>query len=425
MIPPRKQTPRPLSAAEAIARAAASHPSRPAAPVIPEAARLAASAYPSSITYLDLIRRNKRESALLVAAMIALGVLLGALIGGALGPYVQGINETRRGFQALYTVPAGGAADEMLEHYATTLDDNRERVDSAPLRVLGADTGVYRDLAVLLPSILTGAGVALVASSLAAAWAWFSGSSAILAMSGAIPISHSDDPQLFNVVDEMRIAAGLPMPRVYIINDSALNAFATGRDPEHAAIAVTRGLRERLTRDQLQAVVAHEMAHIRHYDIRFAMLMATMVGLIVFACDAFLRIAFRGGAVHGHGRSRRRDRAPVGGFAIILLVLALILAIIAPLLARIIQFAYSRQREYLADAGAVELTRNPQALADALAVIADDPDPMVDTANRGTAHLFIVNPLRKMARAHQSLDTIFSSHPPIQKRIARLLALMR
>src|SRR5690606_35103093 len=134
----------------------------------------------------------------------------------------------------------------------------------------------------LLPSAALGGVVALILASGGAAWSWFGGSSAILAMSGAREIKKSDDPQLFNVVEEVAIAAGLPMPRVFIIEDSAMNAFATGRDPAHAAVAITRGLRERLNRDELQGVMAHEMAHIRHLDIRFAMLMATMVGLIVF-----------------------------------------------------------------------------------------------------------------------------------------------
>jgi len=455
---PRRNKPGFSSAAEAIARAAAEvsaqqspraqgaggseaggqprpgeqevgAPQRRRAPEFSEEARRAASAYPGSLTYLDLIRWNKRESALLIAAMILLGVVLGGLIGGALGPYFAGLNETRRGFQQIYMIP-GGSVEERLDEYDRTFEETRDLMGAAPLRVLGADVGVYGEMSVLLPSILIGAGVALVMASAGAAWAWYGGSNAILTMAGAIPLAGPDDPVLFNVVDEMRIAAGLPMPRVYIINDSALNAFATGRDPQHAAIAVTRGLRERLTRDQLQGVIAHEMAHIRHYDIRFAMLMATMVGLIVFACDAFLRIAFRGGAAvrgaaRAGGRRGGKDRGGVGGLAILMLVLAVILSIVAPLLARMIQFAYSRRREYLADAGAVELTRNPQGLAEALAVIADDPDPLVDTANRGTAHMYIVNPLRAMARSHQTLDTVFSSHPPIQKRIARLLALMK
>ena len=403
-------------------------PSSPAAAIAAasESMRKEIHAYPGNLTYLDLIRRNKRESALLIAAMITLGVLLGAVIGGALGPYVSGLNSVGRGFGHMYTT-LEGTPEQQLDHYADSEDWNTQQFRRAPARVLGADPSVWQDVSVLLPSILLGAGVALLLGSTAAAWSWFSGSSAILSMAGARPLLPEEDRQLFNVVDEMRLAGGLPMRKIFIIEDSALNAFATGRDPQHAAIAVTRGLRDKLTRDQLQGVIAHEMAHIRHYDIRFAMLMATMVGLIVFACDAFLRIAFHGG-LRGAGRSRgssNKGGGGGGGAAILLIVLALILAIIAPLFARFIQMSYSRRREYLADAGAVELTRNPQGLADALAVLADDPDPLVDTANRGVAHMYIVNPLRAMARAHQALDTPFSSHPPIQKRIARLLALMR
>jgi len=256
---------------------------------------------------------------------------------------------------------------------------------------------------------------------LGALWSWFGGSSAILAMSGAREIQHGDDPQLFNVVDELRIAAGLPMPRVFLIPETALNAFATGRDPEHAAIAITTGLRERLTRDELQGVMAHEMAHVRHYDIRFSLLMATMAGLIVFACDAMRRMVLYGPRVSGNGEKGKAG----GALIVVLMVVAIVLSIVAPLVAQLIQMAYSRQREYLADAGAVELTRNPQGIASALAKLARDPEPLVDTANRGTAHLFIVNPLRKMHDSHQSLNSVFSSHPPVQERVARLMALVR
>ena len=323
-------------------------------------------AYPGSLTYLDLIRNNRRDSTLIMVGVILLGTLIGGVIAAGLGVY------------------GGRTADH------------------------------------LLPSILLGAAAALVAGSLAAAWSWFSGAGAILAMSGARPIDKSQDPELFNVVEELAIAAGLPMPRVFLIPESAMNAFATGRDPAHAAVAITTGLRERLTRDELQGVLGHELAHVRSYDIRFAMLMATMVGLIVFACDASRRIIFQS------GRSGRRSGGKGGGLAtLVLIVIALVLAIIAPLIARFMQMAYSRRREYLADAGSVELTRNPEGLASALRKLADDTQPLVEAANRGTAHLFIVNPLRRMREARQSLDTVFSSHPPIQERIARLLALGR
>ena len=328
------------------------------------------SAYPGNLTYLDLIAKNKRQSTLLIAFMICLGMLLGAVISAAIAAY------------------GGSAGDE------------------------------------LLPSAILGALAALVCGVIGTAWSWYGGASAILSMSGAKPIEKPEDPELFNVVEELSIAAGVPMPRVFLIDDTALNAFATGRDPQHAAVAITRGLRAKLTRDELQGVLAHEMSHVRHYDIRFSMLMATMVGLIVFACDAFWRI-LRYSSWTGSGRRSSRDDKDSGGGAIliILFVIAIILSIIAPIIAQLIQMAYSRQREYLADAGAVELTRNPYGLASALQKLGDDPDPLVDSANRGVAHLFIVNPLRKMAA--RNVDSMLSSHPPIQDRIARLLALTR
>jgi heat shock protein HtpX len=329
------------------------------------------SAYPGTVTFNDLIRKNKRQSVVLIVLMLLLCLTLGAALGAAAGVY------------------AGGG-----------------------------------ELPSLLPSVAIGAGAAILVGGLGTVWSWFSGSSAILRMMGAVEIEKGADQELFNVVDEMRIAAGLPMPRVYLVNDTALNAFATGRDPEHGVVAVTRGLREKLTRDELQAVVAHEMAHIRHFDIRFAMLMATMVGLIVFACDAFWRITFHAGRSGGGRRSGGKNGGG-GAAVIVVLVLAVLLAVLAPIVARFIQMAYSREREYLADAGAVELTRNPLALAGALSRIAGDDEPLVEAANRGTAHMFIANPLKKARAAHQNINSLFSSHPPMDKRIARILALTR
>ncbi|MEX2217834.1 MAG: M48 family metallopeptidase [Phycisphaerales bacterium] len=326
-------------------------------------------AYPGSLTFQDLIRKNRRDSAALMVVMVVLAVAIGGVIASAIVVY------------------AGGAPD----------------------------------METLLPSIALGCAAALVAAILGTLWSWYGGASAILMMSGAREVQKPSDPQLFNVVEEVAIAAGLPMPRVYLIDDTAMNAFATGRDPRHGAVAITRGLREKLTRDELQGVMAHEMAHIRHLDIRFAMLMATMVGLIVFACDAFLRVAWYSGR-----RGGRRSGGKGGGGAVaVLLIVALVLAVVAPLVARIIQMAYSRQREYLADAGAVELTRNPLGLASALQKLAGDEEPLVDTANRGTAHMYIVNPLRKMRESHQSISSVFLSHPPVKERVARLLALAR
>lgn len=263
---------------------------------------------------------------------------------------------------------------------------------------------------------LIGGGVAALFAMLG----YFTGDSMILAISGAREIRKADDPQLFNVVEEMAIAAGLPMPRVFIIDDSAPNAFATGRDPRHAAVAITTGLRHKLNRDELQAVMAHEMAHIRNLDIRLMMLLAVLIGMIVMLADLFWQVLRWGPGTSGR-RSSRSSKDGGGVIVIVILVVAIILALIAPILAQIIQLAVSRQREYLADATAVEFTRNPLALASALRKITADPD-VLEVANRGTAHLYITNPIKKFeARAH----TMFSSHPPIQERIRRLEALAR
>lgn len=250
---------------------------------------------------------------------------------------------------------------------------------------------------------------------------YFAGDQLVLATTGAHEISHDDDPELFNVVEEMAIAAGVPMPRVYLIDDPAPNAFATGRDPEHAIVAITSGLRHKLQRDELQGVIAHEMSHVRNYDIRLMLLMAVLVGTVVMLADLFRQMLWYGG---GGRRSSRRDDSKEGGgsgvIALVLILVAVILSIVAPILAQIIQLAVSRQREYLADASAVELTRYPQGLANALRKINADPAEL-KTANRGTAHLFIANPIKKFEDRSES---IWASHPPIADRIKRLEALM-
>jgi heat shock protein HtpX len=212
----------------------------------------------------------------------------------------------------------------------------------------------------------------------------------------------------------MTIAAGLPqVPAVFVLDESSPNALATGRDPQHASIAVTRGLMERLDREELQGVVAHEMAHIRNYDIRFETLVGILVGMIALVADFFLRWSFWG------GMGRRREGGGSGDQAgAILTLVALVLALVAPAAAYAVQFAVSRRREYLADASAVELTRNPLGLARALSRIAADPQPLRH-ANRATAHLYIENPLKKT----KEVTGVFDTHPPVQERIAILLAM--
>ena len=235
---------------------------------------------------------------------------------------------------------------------------------------------------------------------------YYKGDSIVLATSRARQVTHDEEPQLFNIVEEMSIASGNPMPAVYIIDDPAPNAFATGRKPDKSSIAVTAGLLAKMNREELQGVIAHEMSHVRNYDILFATLVGIMVGAIALMADFFLRWTIFGG-------SRRSSNDNSGALGVILLIVALVLAILAPIAARMVQLAISRKREYLADASAVELTRNPNGLANALQKIADDEEVLVE-ANRATAHLYIAQPIKKFEEKKRGL---FDTHPPIQERI--------
>ncbi len=339
---------------------------------MPATATQPATAYPSDLTFEGMIARNKRNTMLLVLAMGAL------IVGVAL-------------------------------------------VLAAAIMVWGAGFVSWQGL-------LLGAAVGVGITVVATLWSYFRGGAAILRMNGARRITREEDPRLWNVVEELTIAGGLPMPAVYLIDTQAMNAFATGRDPEHASVAITRGLRDRLERDELQAVMAHELSHVRHLDIRLTMMVATLVGLLVVAADGARNSLYYSGrsGLAGSGyrsRGRSSEGGGGGGAAIVMIVVVLVLSIVAPLLATIIQFAISRQREYLADAGAVQLTRDPQGMIDALRKLGGDPVEMPH-ANRGTQHLWIVNPLLK-ARNHQEMSSVFSTHPPLHERIARLEALLR
>jgi heat shock protein HtpX len=228
-------------------------------------------------------------------------------------------------------------------------------------------------------------------------------------------VTAQDAPQLVNVVSEIAIAANIPVPRIYIIDDTAPNAFATGRDPQHASVAITKGLFSKLDREELQGVMAHELSHVRNFDIRFSLMVGVLVGSIALMADLFLRFSFFGGG----RRSNDRDSGGGGGIQILIFVLAILFAILAPIAARLVQLAVSRQREYLADASGVELTRNPVGLERALAKIALDPEPLKE-ANRATQHLYFENPVKGVSDRSSNL---FSTHPPVLDRINRLRAL--
>jgi heat shock protein HtpX len=255
--------------------------------------------------------------------------------------------------------------------------------------------------------------IAIGVAALASIGSYFGGDKLVLATSQAKEVDAATQPQLMNVVQELAIAAAIPMPRVYIIDDTAPNAFATGRDPQHASVAVTSGLLQKMDREELQGVLGHELSHVRNYDIRFNLLVGVLVGGVALLSSFFLRYTFFFG---GGRRSNNRDSGGGGGLQIVFFVIAIVLAILAPIAAQFVQLAVSRQREYLADASSVDLTRNPTGLERALATIATDKD-VLEVASSATQHLYFTNPIKKFESRAAGL---MSTHPPIVDRINRL-----
>lgn len=252
--------------------------------------------------------------------------------------------------------------------------------------------------------------IALIISLASAVGGYYSSDKIVLAISHARPASKEEYPYLYNIVEGLALAAGLPTPGCYVIDDTAPNAFATGRNPEHSVICVTTGLLQKMNRLELEGVIAHEMSHIKNYDVLLQTVAVVMVGIIALLSDWMLRSFWWGGG-------RRRNQEKGGGQAgAILLVIGLILAILSPLIAQLMQLAISRRREFLADANGAMLTRYPAGLASALKKLAADPEPL-EVANKATAHLYIVNPLKNIKGR---VNKLFSTHPPIEERIAAL-----
>ncbi|MDP3056955.1 MAG: M48 family metallopeptidase [bacterium] len=238
---------------------------------------------------------------------------------------------------------------------------------------------------------------------------WFS-DKIVLAMSGAKEIDHDSNRELYHIVENLCITAGLPVPKIYIIDDTAPNAFATGRDPQHAVIAVTTGILQKLEKSELEGVLAHELSHVGNRDILFSTIVVILVGFITLLADMFWRSSLFGGG--------RRNRE--GGGAI--MIIALVLTILAPIVATLIQLAISRKREFLADASAALLTRHPEGLARALEKISGDTEPL-EVANKATAHMYIVNPLKGNGSGRSWFANMFSTHPAVEERIAALRGL--
>lgn len=270
------------------------------------------------------------------------------------------------------------------------------------ISLLGSVIGIW------LGSIWFGLVIAILFSLIYSTAGFFSSDKMILTLSGAKPVTKKEYPYLYHTVEAIAISAGIPAPKCYVIEDSALNAFATGRDPKNAAITVTTGLLKVMNRQELEGVIAHEMSHIKNYDIRFMMLTVVLVGIVTLLSDFLLRSFLWG------GKSKNRRE---GSGGIVLIIIGIALAILTPLIGQLIKLAMGRKREYLADANGALLTRYPPGLANALRKISKDPDPLVDKANKATAHLFISKPFRE---AQGFVTRLFATHPPLDERIKRL-----
>lgn len=230
----------------------------------------------------------------------------------------------------------------------------------------------------------------------------------VLAMSKAKPVTHENAREIYHIVENLCITAGLPIPKIYIIEDSAPNAFATGRNPEHGVICLTSGIIQKLEKSELEGVIAHELSHIGNKDILLSTVIVVMVGFITLLADWFRNWSFFG------GRRRNNDNEEGGQLQLILMIISIVLSILAPIAAMLMQLAISRKREFLADADGALLTRYPEGLAKALEKISADPEKL-EVANRATAHLYITNPFKG-----KKVSKLFMTHPPIEERIKAL-----
>lgn len=255
-------------------------------------------------------------------------------------------------------------------------------------------------------------GIALIISGLASLGGYYFSDKIVLTISGARPADRKRDFGFFTVAENLSLASGLPKPKLYVIADSAPNAFATGRDPKHAVICATTGLLEKLDRTELEGVIGHELTHIKNFDSRLMSVVAVLVGTVALLGDWFLRMRWLGG--------RDRDREEGGNLAALFMVVGLLFAILSPIVAQLIQLAISRRREFLADAGSVTITKQPSGLIAALKKISSDTEAL-EAANKATAHLYIVNPFKGKGKSPIStFANLFNTHPPIEERIKTL-----
>jgi heat shock protein HtpX len=256
-------------------------------------------------------------------------------------------------------------------------------------------------------------GLALIISGLMSFGSYWWSDKIILTISGAKPATKESHFDFYTVTENLVMSQRMPMPRLYVIEDTAMNAFATGRDPEHAVICATTGLLSRLNRSEIEGVVAHELSHVQNYDIRLMSIVTVLVGLVALLSDWLLRFSFG---------SRKRDNEGGNQLQGILFVAGLLMAVVSPIVAQLIQLAISRRREFFADATGVGMTRNPAGLARALEKIAGDHEPL-EAANKATAHLYISDPLKNTHGAIGMFANLFQTHPPVAERIKILKSL--
>lgn len=258
-------------------------------------------------------------------------------------------------------------------------------------------------------------GTALIVSGFMSFASYWWSDSIILGLSGARPAKRDEYFDFYTVTENLAASQRMPMPKLYVIEDTAMNAFATGRDPEHGAVVATTGLLSRLNRSEIEGVIAHELSHIQNYDIRLMSIVTILVGMVALLADWMLRMS-------AWGRRRDNDRDSGGQIQAILMVVGLVLALLSPLIAQLIQLAISRKREYLADASGVAMTKNPEGLARALEKLAGDREPL-EAANKATAHLYISDPLKNRHDAIGWFASLFQTHPPVTERIKILRSL--
>jgi heat shock protein HtpX len=255
-------------------------------------------------------------------------------------------------------------------------------------------------------------GIALIIAGVMSFASYWWSDKIILSISGAREATRQDFFDFYTVAENLSLSQRMPLPKLYVIDDTALNAFATGRDPEHAVICATTGLLAKLNRSELEGVIAHELSHIKNYDIRLMSIVTILVGLVALLSDWMLRMTAWGG-------SKRRDREEGGQLQLVIFVAGLVMAILSPIIAQLMQLAISRRREYLADSSGIGMTKNPAGLINALQKISGDTEPL-EAANKATAHLYISNPLKNTHGAIGLFANLFATHPPIEERIKLL-----